>query len=147
VPAPIPPDLGHTLGAVPVAVYTTGALGDLLVELADEGAVRDLAPDQAALSKVDVRGVIVTARAAQPGGQYHYVSRFFGPRVGIAEDPVTGSAHTALAPLWSARLGSASLTGLQTSARTGLVHTKLLGERVELTGRAVTVLDGQLMVG
>jgi predicted PhzF superfamily epimerase YddE/YHI9 len=71
----------------------------------------------------------------------------FGPRVGVAEDPVTGSAHTALAPLWSARLGSPSLTGLQASARTGLVHTRLLGERVELTGRAITVLDGRLVAG
>ncbi len=145
VPAPIPPQLSQALGAPVVAAYTTGSLGDLLVELADEQTVRDLSPDQTALSTVDVRGVIVTARAAAPGGQYHYVSRFFGPRVGIAEDPVTGSAHTALAPLWSARLDSASLTGLQASARTGLVHTRLLDERVELTGRAVTVLDGRLL--
>jgi PhzF family phenazine biosynthesis protein len=145
VPSPVPADLGRALGAVPVAVYTTGELGDLLVELDGEQAVRELNPDQSALSKVDVRGVIVTARAAQPGGRYHYVSRFFGPRVGIAEDPVTGSAHTALAPLWSARLGSASLTGLQASPRTGLVHTRLLGQRVELTGRAITVVDGQLL--
>jgi PhzF family phenazine biosynthesis protein len=147
VPAPVPPGLAQALGAVPIAVYTTGELGDLLVELADEREVRELSPDQSALSKVEVRGVIVTARAATPGGHYHYVSRFFGPRVGIAEDPVTGSAHTALAPLWSARLGSDALTGLQASARTGLVHTRMLGERVELTGRAVTVLDGRLLAG
>ncbi len=144
VPSPVPPELGPVLGAAPVAVYTTGDLGDLLVELADEQTVRGLAPDLHALSNLDYRGIIVTARADQPGGRYHYVSRFFGPRVGIPEDPVTGSAHTALAPLWSARLGSASLTGLQASARTGLVHTRLLDGRVELTGRAITVLDGQL---
>jgi PhzF family phenazine biosynthesis protein len=147
VPAPTPPDLGRVLGAAPVAVYTTGALGDLLVELADEQAVRELRPDLHALSNLDIRGVIVTAQAAQPSSQYHYVSRFFGPAVGVPEDPVTGSAHTALAPLWSARLGSPSLTGLQASARTGLVHTKMLAQRVELTGRAFTVLDGQLMTG
>jgi PhzF family phenazine biosynthesis protein len=147
VPAPVPAGLAQALGAAPTAVYTTGDLGDLLVELADEREVRELNPDLMALSKVEVRGVIVTARAATPGGQYHYVSRFFGPRVGVPEDPVTGSAHTALAPLWSARLGSDALTGLQASARTGLVHTKMLGDRVELTGRAITVLDGMLVAG
>ncbi len=142
-----PPDLGFD-GAV--AVYTTGALGDLLVELPGEQAVRALAPDPAALSRLDCRGVIVTARAAagaeHDGAGYDFVSRFFAPAVGIAEDPVTGSAHTALAPLWSARLGRDSVAGLQVSARGGLVRTRLLGARVELSGAAVTVLDGRLFL-
>jgi predicted PhzF superfamily epimerase YddE/YHI9 len=144
VPTPIDPGLAPALGAVPVATYTTGALRDLLVELDSEETVRGLTPDFLALGRLDARGVIVTAKASSANGTYDFVSRFFGPAVGITEDPVTGSAHTALAPLWSARLGRDSLTGLQVSARAGLVHTSLLGERVELTGYAITVLDGQL---
>ncbi|MCW8220173.1 PhzF family phenazine biosynthesis protein, partial [Streptomyces griseolus] len=74
-------------------------------------------------------------------------TRGFFPRVGIDEDPVTGSAHTALAPFWSARLGRADLTGLQASARSGLVRTSLRGERTWLTGNAVTVVEGELLAG
>jgi len=74
------------------------------------------------------------------------VSRFFAPGSGIPEDPVTGSAHTVLAPYWSARLGRDELVGLQGSARTGLVRTALHGDRVHLTGDAVTVMDGNLHV-
>ncbi|NLU69946.1 PhzF family phenazine biosynthesis protein [Streptomyces sp. HNM0574] len=144
-----PPDgLAEALGAPVVRAYDTGPLGDLLVELADERTVRDLAPDLAAVGRLDAYGaVIVTARAASPDSAHDYVSRMFGPAVGIPEDPVTGSAHTALAPLWSARLGSDTLTGLQASARTGHVRTTLRGDRTELTGDAVTVLDAQLLPG
>jgi PhzF family phenazine biosynthesis protein len=113
--------------------------------LPDEKTVRALAPDLAALARLirrdDLRGVIVTAEA---GGDHDFVSRFFAPADGIPEDPVTGSAHTALAPYWSARLGRDDLVGLQASARTGVVRTGVRGDRVHLTGRAVTVLDGEL---
>lgn len=146
--APGPADLAETLGVKPEAVHGTGALRDLLAVLADEAAVRDLDPDPGAVDRlsrrVGVRGIIVTAPAAEPGGGYDFVSRFFAPAVGIREDPVTGSAHTALAPYWSARLGRDTVTGLQASARTGLVRTTVRGDRVDLTGRAVTVLDGTL---
>jgi PhzF family phenazine biosynthesis protein len=145
---PVPDGLAAALGATPEAAYGTGALGDLLVVLADEAAVRALRPDVAALARLSerdgVRGVIVTAAASDPAGGYDFVSRFFAPAQGIPEDPVTGSAHTALAPYWSARLGRDELTGLQASARTGLVRTAVRGDRVHLTGRAVTVLDGSL---
>ncbi|MFE3451113.1 PhzF family phenazine biosynthesis protein [Nonomuraea sp. NPDC059194] len=80
------------------------------------------------------------------GLSYDYVSRFFAPRVGVPEDPVTGSAHCALAPFWSARLDRASLVGAQLSARGGLVRTTARGDRVDLAGRAVTVLSGTLHV-
>ncbi|MEE1942056.1 PhzF family phenazine biosynthesis protein [Streptomyces sp. TRM 70361] len=141
-------EAGAALGAEVLAAYDTGEnVGDLLVELADEKTVRALTPDLAAVARLPHRGVIVTARAAEGNGTYDYVSRFFGPAVGIDEDPVTGSAHTALAPLWSARLGRDTLTGLQASARTGLVRTTLRGERTLLTGRAVTVVDGELLTG
>ena len=146
--APVPDGLADALGATPEAAYGTGALGDLLVVLADEATVRALTPDVAALAGLadrdGVRGFIVTAAASDPGRGYDFVSRFFAPAQGIPEDPVTGSAHTALAPYWSARLGRDALTGLQASARTGLVRTAVHGDRVHLTGRAVTVLDGTL---
>lgn len=141
--APLP-GLVEALGVPVRAAYDTGALADLLVEVADEHTVRTMAPDMAAVAGLATRGVIVTARAADPASEYDFVSRFFGPAVGVPEDPVTGSAHTALAPLWSARLGRDELVGLQASARSGLVRTVLRGDRVDLTGWAVTVLDGTL---
>lgn len=144
-PEPAPPDLARALGAQPLTVLDTGPdCGDLLVELADEAQVRALRPDFAALARLSRRGVIATAAAAGPGLGYDFVSRGFFPAVGIDEDPVTGSAHTALAPFWSARLGRDALTGFQASARGGLVATRLHGDRVLLSGAAVTVVDGEL---
>lgn len=145
-PAEAPNGLAEALGAAPLTVSDTGAhIGDLLVELADEAIVRALDPDFRALAAHARRGVIATAPAADPSQGYDFVSRGFFPNVGIDEDPVTGSAHTALAPFWSARLGRDRLTGLQVSPRSGLVHTALDGDRVLLTGRAVTVIDGELL--
>jgi PhzF family phenazine biosynthesis protein len=145
---PIPEGLAEALGAKPDLAYGTGALADLLVVFTDEAAVRALAPDVTAVtaltSRGDYRGIIATAPSADPAAGYDFVSRFFAPGDGITEDPVTGSAHTALAPYWSHRLGRDELTGLQASARTGLVRTALRGDRVHLTGRAVTVIDGTL---
>ncbi|MCE3029298.1 PhzF family phenazine biosynthesis protein [Streptomyces sp. CMSTAAHL-2] len=144
----VPDGVAEALGAEPVAAFDTGAnVGDLLVELADEKTVRGLAPDHKALAAYSARGIIATARADDPAGGYDYLSRCFFPNVGIDEDPVTGSAHTALAPHWSARLGRPDLTGLQASPRTGLVRTGLRGERTLLTGRAVTVIEGELHAG
>lgn len=142
-----PKGLAAALGAEPLSVHDTGPhVGDLLVELADEAAVRALAPDFPALAALSRRGVIATAAAGRPDSAYDFVSRGFFPAVGIDEDPVTGSAHTALAPFWSARFGRDELTGLQASARSGLVRTSLRGERTLLTGHGVTVLDGELLV-
>ncbi|MEC3913315.1 PhzF family phenazine biosynthesis protein [Nocardia sp. CDC160] len=138
------PGLPAALGAQPLGAYDTDALDDIVVELASENVVRTLAPDMTALMKLKTKGVIVTSLADDPNGAYAFVSRCFGPQLGIPEDPVTGSAHTALAPFWTARLGRTALTGLQVSARTGLVGTETTGNRVLLTGKAVIVLDGQL---
>lgn len=144
-PVAAPEGLARALGADPLTVLDTGPdCGDLLVELADEAAVRALTPDFRALARLSDRGVIATAAAADPARGYDFVSRGFFPAVGIDEDPVTGSAHTALAPFWSGRLGADALTGLQASARTGLVRTRLSGDRVLLSGAAVTVVDGEL---
>ncbi|KJY42111.1 oxidoreductase [Streptomyces sp. NRRL B-1568] len=145
-PVAAPDGLAEALRATPLGVHDTSRhIGDLLVELADERTVRSLAPDFAALARHSDRGVIATAAAEDPALGYDYVSRCFFPNVGIDEDPVTGSAHTALAPFWSARLGRAELTGLQASARTGLVRTAVRGDRTLLTGTAVTVIDGELL--
>jgi len=146
--APAPDGLAPALGIELGATYSTGALGDLLATAGNEAAVCGLRPDFTALASLTrrhaIRGIIVTAAAANRDSGYHFVSRYFAPAGGIPEDPVTGSAHTALAPYWSQRLGRDGLTGLQASDRTGLVHTAVHGDRVHLTGHAVTVLDGTL---
>ncbi|WP_210585939.1 PhzF family phenazine biosynthesis protein [Streptomyces sp. GESEQ-35] len=142
----IPEGVADALGAEPRAAFDTGPnVGDLVVELADEETVHALTPDHKALADYSTRGIIATARAEDPTRGYDYVSRCFFPNVGIDEDPVTGSAHTALAPFWSERLGRPDLTGLQASPRSGRVRTELRGDRTLLTGRAVTVIDGELL--
>ncbi|MFJ8849313.1 PhzF family phenazine biosynthesis protein [Streptomyces sp. NPDC102437] len=145
---PVPTGLSEALGVKPEAAFRTGALGDLLTVLPDEATVRAVTPDLEAIADLTrregLRGVIITAPASGSGLEYDFVSRFFSPAEGILEDPVTGSAHTALAPYWSARIGRSGLTGLQLSARTGLVRTAVRGDRVHLTGYAVTILDGTL---
>ncbi|MFF6878709.1 MULTISPECIES: PhzF family phenazine biosynthesis isomerase [unclassified Streptomyces] len=141
-----PGGLAEALGTTPLTILDTGPnVGDLLVEVADEKTVHGLAPDLKALAAHSERGVIATARAEDPARGYDFVSRCFFPNVGIDEDPVTGSAHTALAPFWSERLGRAGLTGLQASSRSGRVRTELRGDRTLLTGRAVTVIEGDLL--
>lgn len=143
--SPPPPGLAAALGA-PLLWSGVNELGDLVVEMADERAIRNLEPDLAALSRIPVRGVIVTATAERPEvSGYDFVSRFFAPRMGIDEDPVTGAAHCALAPFWAGRLGRLQLVGWQASARGGLVRTRLAGDRVKLGGRAVTVWKGELL--
>ncbi|MGW0767435.1 PhzF family phenazine biosynthesis protein [Streptomyces sp. NPDC002676] len=145
-PVEAPDGVAQALGAEPVAAFDTGAnVGDLLVDLADEKTVLGLTPDLKSLGAYSSRGIIATACAEDPSQGYDFVSRCFFPNVGIDEDPVTGSAHTALAPHWSARLGRENLTGLQASRRGGLVRTGLRGDRTLLTGRAVTTIEGELL--
>ncbi len=141
--ADAPPELLAALGARDAA-YVGRNQFDYLVELRSEEEVRALQPDHTALRKLPVRGVIVTSRAAN--GEYDFISRFFAPGSGIDEDPVTGSAHTCLAPYWSSRLGKNDFLAYQASARGGLLRVRLDGERVKLGGRAVTVLRGELVV-
>ncbi len=116
---------------------------DWLVEVADEAAVRACRPDVRGIASVGGRGVIVTAASSAPGRDF--VSRFFAPAAGVDEDPVTGSAHCALAPYWSGRLGKNLLTGYQASRRGGTVHCTVEGGRVLLGGRAITVLRAELL--
>jgi PhzF family phenazine biosynthesis protein len=135
-----PVGLAAALGAAPVRVARN--VHDHLVELADAASVCALTPDFDAIAAIETRAVVVTARADD--GHADFVSRCFGPRVGIDEDPVTGSAHCALGPWWAARLGRAALVGRQLSARGGVVRVEVGDERVRLGGRAVTVLRGEL---
>ncbi len=114
---------------------------DYFVEVADETTLRGLQPNFSLLKKFPVRGFIVTARG---DSDYDFVSRFFAPGAGIDEDPVTGSAHCALAPYWTAKLGQSELIGYQASPRGGVVKVKVQSDRVLLQGQAVTVLRGEL---
>ncbi|HEY2552197.1 MAG TPA: PhzF family phenazine biosynthesis protein [Streptosporangiaceae bacterium] len=143
--APAPAGLLAALGARSAA-WTGAAQEDFMVVLDSEQDVLALQPDQPALAAATagLRGTIVTAPAAASRDGADFVSRFFAPGVGIAEDPVTGSAHCTLAPYWCERLGRAELTGYQASARGGTVRVALAGDRVILTGQAVTVLGGEL---
>ena len=134
-----PPQMAEALGAE--IKYVGKNQFDYLVEVADEQTLRGITPNHHLLRQLPVRGVIVTAR----GDQYDFVSRFFAPGAGVDEDPVTGSAHTALAPFWGARLGKSEMTAFQASARGGVVKVRLAGDRVILCGQAVTVLRGELL--
>jgi PhzF family phenazine biosynthesis protein len=141
-PLPPDPDLAELLGTEIVSLHHTGPItDDFLVELSDEQAVRELTPDLAGLAGFSHRGIIVTAAADL---EYDFVSRFFGVGVGVPEDPVTGSAHTALTPFWAERLGRTEMVGYQASRRGGVVRVALRGDRTLLTGHAVTVIDGEL---
>ena len=140
-----PRDLAASLGARPVFVGQTAF--DYFVELESEDVVRQLRPNLTALAGFGGRGVIVTAAASkpEPGSlSYDFVSRMFAPAAGIPEDPVTGSAHCALAPYWAERLSKTDLLGYQCSTRGGFVRVRPQGNRVILGGRAVTVLRGEL---
>ncbi len=142
VPMAVPAGLAEALGAA--VLHVGRSADDDLVLVGAEETVRALRPDFAALARLPVRGVMVTARAA--AGPYDFVSRFFAPAVGIDEDPVTGSAHCCLAPFWGERLGKTEMLAYQASARGGVLRLALRGDRVGLAGRAVTVLDGALRV-
>jgi PhzF family phenazine biosynthesis protein len=140
-PADAPADLIEALGAT--ALWTGKTPFDYLVEVDSEATLRALTPDFTRLGRVPTRGVIVTSRSASP--EYDFVSRFFGPAVGINEDPVTGSAHSALTPYWAERLGKTEMTAYQASARGGVLRVRQNGERVIIGGQAVTTLRGELL--
>jgi len=114
-----------------------------LLLLESEAQARSLQPDMALLKQLERRGVIVTAK----GDECDFVSRFFAPKYAIDEDPVTGSAHTKLAPYWAERLGRQKLHARQLSLRGGELYCEIKGERVLITGRAVPYLQGTITLG
>jgi PhzF family phenazine biosynthesis protein len=138
--APLP-GLGEALG-IRVETVSKNKF-DYLVEADSEEVVRNLKPDFAKLREIEARGVIVTARPKT--GPYDFISRFFAPRAGVNEDPVTGSAHCFLGPYWAKRLGKNEFFAYQASARGGELRVRLLDARVLLSGKAVTVLRGELI--
>jgi len=115
---------------------------DYFVEVDSEEILRSLRPNHSELRKEPVRGVIVTARGHNG---FDFVSRFFAPGSGVDEDPVTGSAHTALAPYWGRKLGKSEMTGFQASARGGVVRVRLNGDRVIIGGQAVTIMRAEFL--
>jgi PhzF family phenazine biosynthesis protein len=136
--------VAEALGA-PVEWTGRTANGAFLLALMDtEDSVRALSPDLDAVSVLDCSVGLISTAPAAPGRSYDFVSRVFAPQAGIPEDPVTGSAHAVLAPYWADRLGRTSLTSLQVSARSGLVGVELRGDRVTISGKAVTIFDGTL---
>ncbi len=143
--AEIPDVLLESLGVSAREVRCCGrSKFDILLHVADAAVVRRLGPDFAALASVSTRGVIVTALGDRC--DHDVVSRFFAPGAGINEDPVTGSAHCALAPYWVPHFGRSTLFGYQASARGGLIRMELRHDRVRLTGKAITVSRGLLFV-
>jgi PhzF family phenazine biosynthesis protein len=140
-PCAVPADLLAALGAPGTSVLRSRF--DYFVVLDDPASLRALQPDLQRLGAIETRGVIVTAPSDRP--EVDFLSRFFGPAVGVPEDPVTGSAHCALAPYWTARLNRKRLTGYQVSRRGGTVRVEQLGDRVLLGGQAVTVMKGSLL--
>jgi PhzF family phenazine biosynthesis protein len=138
--AEAPAGLLEALGVQPL--FVGRSLEDYLVEVASEQEVLSCQPDFSALRAVPARGLILTSRPKD--GRVDFVSRFFAPAVGVNEDPVTGSSHTVLAPYWADKLGKNELRAEQVSRRGGSLHLRLLSERVEIGGHAVTVLSGEL---
>jgi predicted PhzF superfamily epimerase YddE/YHI9 len=128
--------------ALPVRSFGAGR-HDAVMELPDANAVRHFGPDIAAIAALPYRGLAITAPGDEEG--VDFVSRFFGPAVGIPEDPVTGSAHCMLSPFWARRLGRLDLVGYQASPRGGTVYTRLEGDRVVIGGHAVTISEVNLL--
>lgn len=137
-PTPVPVGLAQALGCT---IQTLLLSDDYLVVVDDPQTVAALTPDFAALAQFDVRGIAVTA----PGHAHDFVSRWFGPRVGVNEDPVTGSAHTSLAAYWSRRLGKTRLSAEQGGARKGKLECQVLDNgRLIISGKAALYLRGTL---
>ncbi len=137
---PAPDGLSEALGVAPVEVF--GSAEDLMAVLDSEKTVAAVTPDFVALEKVDCRGIIITAR----GGRCDFVSRFFAPKVGIPEDPVTGSAHCVLIPHWAKMLNKKELHALQVSKRGGELFCKHADTRVRISGKAALYLEGAITI-
>jgi predicted PhzF superfamily epimerase YddE/YHI9 len=137
-PVSKPPALVEALGVVPTEVFANDFNYMALLESAK--VLRELAPDIAALARLDRSGVIVTA----PGdGIYDFISRYFAPAKGIPEDPATGSSHCMLAPYWAKRLGKTEFRAYQASHRGGEIICRLIGDRIDLEGSCVFYLEGE----
>jgi len=140
-PVPTPPGLAEALGLVPVETLVNAF--NYLAVLENARVLRELAPDTAALARMDRTGVIVTA---QGDGVYDFVSRYFAPAKGIPEDPVTGAAHCMLAPYWARRLGKTVFRAYQASRRGGEIICRVVRDRIELEGSCAFYLEGEVEI-
>ena len=137
-PVSAPPGLNEAMGRPALSVFR--GKDDFLAVYARQEDVEAMRPDFSLVEKIPCRGIIVTA----PGRAVDFVSRFFGPQSGVAEDPVTGSAHTTLVPYWAERLGKTEFRAIQVSKRRGDLRCALKGERVEIAGHACTYMVGRI---
>lgn len=136
----IPPDkLIEGIGKEPIEVYKGKT--DYLLVYQNEKEIQTISPDFTTLSKIKIRGVIVTAK----GDCYDFVSRFFAPQLGVNEDPVTGSAHTILIPYWRKKLNKNELEAKQLSTRQGILKCRKNKDRVYISGKAITYLKGEII--
>jgi len=135
-----PEVLYNAFGKPPLETYK--GLTDYMLVFDSESFISELIPDMQKSNQPKARGVIVTAQ----GNSVDFVSRFFAPQSGISEDPVTGSAHTTLIPYWAGKLNKNQLKAIQLSSRKGYLDCKYLGERVEIAGKAVTYLIGEIFI-
>jgi len=143
-PTSPPPNLARALGVTPK--YVGRNQFDYLVEVDSEEIIHNLKPDFSMLGTLPVRGVIVTSRPENPSSEFDFISRFFAPAAGINEDPVTGSAHSCLAPYWGKKLGKFDMLAYQASQRGGILRLHLAGDRVIIAGLAVTVLRCEICI-
>ncbi len=136
-PSKVSPILAEALGVAPVAVFQSW---DLMAVFETDSVIANMAPDIEKIGRLDAFAVIVTA----PGREVDFVSRFFAPKAGAPEDPVTGSAHCTLIPYWAERLGKKELHARQLSSRGGELFCRHLGERVRIAGHAVLFAQGEI---
>lgn len=141
-PEPLPPILSDALGVEPLEFRRApwGSATNGLAVLADHDSVAGLEPDFALIARLDTRGLAVTA----PGEGCDCASRFFGPKAGINEDPVTGSAHCMIVPYWAERLGKSEIVAHQVSKRGGVLHCVVDGDRVRMSGQAADYMVGRI---
>ena len=137
-PIGVSEDFIHLFDVAPEEIYKGKT--DYMLVFADENQIRQINPNLDLISKLDARGVIVTAK----GNSEDFVARFFAPQSGIDEDPVTGSAYTTLAPYWAKRLEKTNLTARQLSKRQGYIHCRHLGNRVEISGQCRLYMTGEI---
>lgn len=139
VPCAIPKEIVEAFNLPPVECLKSE---DLLVVFEREKDIEAASPDFELLTKLDMRGVIITA----PASRYDFVARFFAPKYGIPEDPVTGSAYTQLAPYWASKTGLKKFRAKQLSSRGGELRCEVAGDRVFIAGKAVKFLEGNIRI-
>jgi predicted PhzF superfamily epimerase YddE/YHI9 len=134
--------INNVLGFRPVDAVFSGNYYLFVAE--DENLIRKLEPDISALEKLPLPEVIITAQSRDP--EFDFISRFFAPQLGVNEDPVTGSAHCMLTPYWADKLGKDTLTAYQASSRGGILHLRLVGDRVKIQGAAKIIFKADLFI-